>query len=340
MKTPHTLKITSALGAPLLNLNTNRGPRWFLLDTGYSAEGFSNTGETIEAGARGLYQDRAVTLSRPMQPVDLRQFSRLIGVEVSGMIGMSYLTQFSSATIHYTDSTLTLGGEVKVVEGAHELELRVEHAPMISVSINGGARTESAIDTGSLFTVVSASAPAQSYPVKVSSFAGEQVFKAFKGTITAQTRGGEQLSAQSALASPPFPLPFNILGAGWLAQFDQVTFDFAKGRLIVTPTQDPAPRPMLQSFAYRAPFVALLKPAEVEQPNRSFEAEALPGRALPAGIRAGVSYTIKGFSTPAGPTGVNDLFLALSAQGPGAVTLVSAQGGEEISVPFEAIWSR
>lgn len=34
----------------------------------------------------------------------------------------------------------------------------------------------------------SASALAQSYPVKVSSFTGEQVFKAFKGMITAQPR--------------------------------------------------------------------------------------------------------------------------------------------------------
>jgi hypothetical protein len=332
--------------APLVQLETNEGVRFFLVDTGCPIS-FALHASEVSAGA--WFEGDPLPLRRP--PFDLSPLSERLGVPIEGFIGLQSLAAQGAAYFDFDQGALYLGAEARVKASEHlgdqpvtcSLE-RVMSTPLgVRLTLDPHAAQPQEVvcflDTGSTFIVTPGFEPpartahSSLYPLGLVTPMGFMQVSVSAGH-SVEVGGLLTEGLNVATGAPPMMPP--VLGMEWLCSHHAL-FDFEAQQLLITLRAQPSPLPVwtrISEDLWGLPCELTFDPNELSADVRHVMVLPRAGEALPEGIFPLTPYRIKGVDFPQGPEGVNTLLEALLVRRKekdsplNNITLISPEGDE------------
>lgn len=300
-------KLYRPLNALIVQLTTDIGPRFFLLDTGCPIS-FARQARQVIAGERGWVLDRALKLERP--PFSLGPLSERLGLPIEGFIGLKEIAHISDVYFDFDRGELSLGASLEEATRSHQRSHQRSSVQPITLTLNAARhhpimlmgvidpaahhdsdRAEPAplyLDLGSRFIIASERFKPHRTPQQPQSAIDlitpeGNLRVAVSDGHTARIESTEQSGLCVATGAPPhFPA---ILGVEWLTRFN-VHLSLSQGALTLWPRAQPERLSWeeLSSTLDAPPFELTLDPDEWDQAARRFWVTPRAGAPLPMGV--------------------------------------------------------
>lgn len=320
------IKLYRPLNSLVISLETELGPKFFLIDTGCPVS-FATKAKEILKGA--WFQDSNVDLMPA--PFSLRPLSERLGVPIEGFIGLRELIKQWRIYIDFDRGQLLLGNSIRAVDLDDDDRLTLPLTKIMGapIGISGEIDDQEAkfdsdhllespsrdyyIDTGSRFVVI----PREVSPQRDQN---TPIYRLDlitpKGALPVEVspahhfkfnhQGGSELASKLAIATGQTEELPPIIGMEWLSRYNVfISFENRVLSLLKREQGSVESWEQVNEYLYAPQLEVIFDPVEFDKMNRSFSVIRRADYPLPDGLSPFTRYRLKDFVIPAGVEGVN-----------------------------------